>query len=239
MGETVPGPRVAQDSATFLGEGEGLGSAFGSFAQLGADGRPARLGILGGTFDPIHLGHLVCAEAVRCELGLDGVLVMPAAVPVYKLDKQVTPAHHRLRMCALAVQGNPFLQVSDVEIARGGNTYTAHTLRQLREHFPGNVELVFIAGTDAAATIPKWRESQVIADLARIAVVARPGFDLAELGDPQTLDGRFKVSLVSAPLLDISSSDLRLRMAQSKSVRYLVPDAVDEYIREQGLYKGE
>lgn len=212
--------------------------AFGSFAHLGRDGAPARLGVLGGTFDPIHLGHLACAEAVRCELGLDGVLVMPAAMPVYKLDQRVTSAEDRLRMCCLAVQGNPFMQVSNLEIARGGKTYTAHTLRQLRSWYPECVELVFIAGLDAAATIPKWRESQVIADLARIAVVARPGSDLRELGCAETLDGRFRVSLVPAPLLDVSSSNLRQRVAQGKSIRYLVPEEVREYVIERGLYEG-
>ncbi|MDO4501639.1 MAG: nicotinate-nucleotide adenylyltransferase [Coriobacteriia bacterium] len=212
-------------------------SPYGDFAQLGFDGAPARLGILGGTFDPIHLGHLACAEAARCDLGLDGVLLMPAAVPVYKLDQQVTSAQQRLDMCRLAAQGNPFLQVSDLEIGRGGRTYTADTLRQVREHFPSNVELVFIAGLDAAATMPKWRESQVIADLARIAVVTRPGSDLADLGDPHTLDGRFRVSVVRAPELAIASSDLRQRVAAGKSIRYLVPEPVREYVLAQGLYE--
>lgn len=212
-------------------------SAYGDFADLGKDGKPARLGILGGTFDPVHLGHLACAEAARSELELDGALIMPAAVPVYKLDQKVASAEDRLTMCQLAARGNPFLQVSNLEIQRGGRTYTAHTLLQMRQHFPACVELVFIAGVDAAATIPAWRESQTIADLARIAVVTRPGSDLGTLGDPATLDGRFRVSVVQAPELAISSSDLRSRVSHGKSIRYLVPHAVRAYIADRGLYE--
>ena len=114
------------------------------FDDLGRDGAPARLGIMGGTFDPIHIGHLACAEQAREAFGLDGVLFVPAGNPVFKKDRAVTPAGMRLAMCRLAVASNPAFDVSAVEVERGGDTYTVDTLRQLRAHYPGNVELFFI-----------------------------------------------------------------------------------------------
>ena len=213
--------------------------AFGPFACLGRNGAPARLGILGGTFDPIHLGHLNCADAACIQLGLSGVLLMPAAVPVYKKDQRVTPAHVRLELCRLAAENDSRFQASALEIDRGGDTYTAHTLQVMRDFFPENVELVFIAGSDAAITIPKWRDSETIARLAHIAVVARPGWQFPKGMSPETLDGRFRCTLVQAPQLDVASSSVRMRCAKGESFRYTVPEAVYGYIRENHLYEQE
>lgn len=208
------------------------------FDDLGRDGRPARLGIMGGTFDPIHIGHLACAEQARDELGLDAIVFIPAGCPVYKKDKKVTPAAERLEMCRLAVSSNPHFDVSDVEIARGGDTYTVDTLRQLREHYPDNVELCFITGADAVFSILKWRESSSISKLARLVAVTRPGYVVTEeQKDYLAQHSDFDVSYLEVTGLAVSSSELRARVAQGRSIRYLTMQSVMEYIERNGLYR--
>ena len=207
------------------------------FDDLGADGRPARLGIMGGTFDPIHIGHLSVAEQVRETLGLDAVLFIPAGVPVFKRDRRVAPAADRLAMCQLAVADNPFFDVSDIEIRRGGDTYTVDTLREMRVHYPDNVEFWFIIGADAVASISLWRESDAIAQLCKLAAVTRPGFQLDSATRAQVDEaGAFDVRYLQATALSVSSSDLRERLEQGLSIRYLTTDGVCDYIREKGLY---
>lgn len=207
------------------------------FDDLGADGRPARLGIMGGTFDPIHIGHLSVADQVREALGLDAVLFIPAGVPVFKRDRRVAPAADRLAMCRLAVADNPFFDVSDIEIRRGGDTYTVDTLREMRAHYPDNVEFWFIIGADAVASISLWRESDAIAQLCKLAAVTRPGFQLDSATRAQVDEaGAFDVRYLQATALSVSSSDLRERLEQSLSIRYLTTDGVCDYIREKGLY---
>lgn len=212
----------------------------GRFDDLGADGRPARLGIMGGTFDPIHIGHLACAEQAREAFSLDAVVFIPAGMPAFKLKRHVTPAEHRLAMCKLAVESNPAFDVSRIEIDRPGVTYTADTLRELRGHYPGNVELFFITGADAVCSILKWRESKVIADLASLIAVTRPGYALTE--QQRALierSGAFRIHTLEATGLAVSSSDLRSRVAAGKSIRYLTMQRVFDYIAEQQLYVGK
>lgn len=204
---------------------------------LGAGGRPVRLGIMGGTFDPIHVGHLACAEWARDRLKLDRVLFVPAGQPVFKKDRAVTPSAHRLAMCRLAVASNPAFGVSAIELERGGDTYTVDTLRELRAACSDDVELVFITGADAAATLPSWRESAELARLARFAAVTRPGFELDAAQRELLAQAGFRMSYVDAAPLDISSSDLRRRLAAGESARYLVPDEVLNYIEANGLYR--
>lgn len=205
--------------------------------SLGQDGEPVRLGIMGGTFDPIHIGHLAVAEQACEAMRLDAVVFVPAGVPVFKRDRNVTPAHHRLEMCRLAVASNPAFDVSDIEIRRGGNTYTVDTLRQMRAFYPENVELWFITGADAVASIVKWRESAAIADLATLIAVTRPGFELTESMQKEIASaGSFDVRYLEATALSISSSDLRDRVAQGLSIRYLTMARVRDYIYEHGLY---
>ena len=136
------------------------------FDDLGADGKPVRLGLMGGTFDPIHIGHLRVAEEMREELSLDAVLFIPAGNPVFKRDQNVTDAEVRFAQVAAAVAGNPHFDASRIEIDREGGTYTVETLRQLREHYPENVQFYLILGSDAAASIGKWRGCAEIAALA-------------------------------------------------------------------------
>lgn len=210
------------------------------FDDLGADGRPARLGIMGGTFDPIHIGHLACAEQAREAFELAAVVFIPAGNPVFKKDRAVTPAADRLEMCRLATRSNPAFDVSAIEIERGGDTYTVDTLRQLRAHYPDNVELRFITGADAVASIVAWRESTAIADLARLIAVTRPGYALSE-ERRALIEGRgnFAVDYLEVTSLAVSSSDLRRRVAAGASIRYLTMQRVFDYIREKRLYRDD
>lgn len=206
------------------------------FDRLGEDGASVRLGIMGGTFDPIHIGHLAVAEQAREAFDLAGVAFVPAGVPVFKLDRHVAPAEDRLEMCRRAVQDNPCFDVSDIEVRRAGITYTVDTLREMRAHYPGNVELCFIIGADALASLPKWRESAEVARLASIIAVTRPGFALDERVCAQMEAARFRVEYLEVTALSVSSSRLRDMLEQGMSIRYLTPDGVFDYIRERGLY---
>lgn len=207
------------------------------FDDLGRDGHLRRLGIMGGTFDPIHIGHLACAEQAREAYGLDAVIFVPAGNPVFKRDRRITPAMDRLAMCRLAVESNPTFDVSAIEVDRRGDTYTVDTLRELRAHYPDNVDLFFITGADAVMNIVKWRDSAAIADLARLIAVTRPGYALSAQGKRDLEEqGSFEVSYLEVTALAISSSDLRRRVEQGLSIRYLTMYRVYEYIRTQGLY---
>lgn len=207
------------------------------FDDLGRDGQPARLGIMGGTFDPVHIGHLACAEQVREAFHLDGVVFIPAGNPVFKRDRAITSASQRLEMCRIATRSNPAFGVSALEIDRGGDTYTVDTLRQMRAHYPNNVELYFITGADAVYSILKWRESAEIANLARLIAVTRPGYVLSDERRAFIAEhGNFAIEYLEVTALAISSSDLRARVAAGKSIRYLTMQTVFDYIREHGLY---
>jgi nicotinate (nicotinamide) nucleotide adenylyltransferase len=196
------------------------------FDDLGSDGAPARLGIMGGTFDPIHLGHLRIAEEVREELALDAVLFVPTGNPVFKRDQYVTDAQVRLDRVRRAVEDNPHFDVSSIEVDREGDTFTVDTLRELRAYFPSNVDLYFIVGSDSAATIGKWRGCAEIAQLAHVAVaVGRPGsMGIDELRATMLSAAPFNLHFVKTSILEISSSSIRNRIEQGKSIRYLVPD---------------
>lgn len=208
------------------------------FDDLGSDGAPARLGIMGGTFDPIHIGHLACAEQAREAYRLDAVVFVPTGIPAFKRDRAVTPAADRLRMCRLAVLPNPHFDVSDIEIARGGVTYTVDTLRQLRAHYPANVELYFITGADSILSIARWRESAAIASLVRFIAVTRPGYQVTDaFKDELARLGDYQVDYLEVTALAISSSALRERVARGFSLRYLTTLSVCDYIERSGLYR--
>jgi len=207
------------------------------FDSLGSDGRAAKLGIMGGTFDPIHIGHLNMAAEVAEACQLDAVLFIPTGNPVFKRDQYVTDASHRLAMCRLAVAGNARFDVSSIEIDRGGDTYTIDTLRQLRAHYPKNVTFYLVTGTDAAASIHKWRGASDIAELAQLIVAVRPGFELGQDDCANMAAAGFSdPHLVEVTELAVSSSDVRTRMSEGREARYLVCPHVWKYIREYGLY---
>ena len=207
--------------------------------ELGQDGsRTYRLGIMGGTFDPIHNGHLVTAEQACNDLGLDVVVFVPAGSPAFKQDRRVSTPEDRHAMTLLATADNPRFLVSRVEVDRPGITYTVDTLELLRSHYPDNVELYFITGADAIIDIISWRDAERIAELAHLVGATRPGYDLENARasiDASGID--FKVSYLEVPALAISSSDLRRRVATGQSLRYLTSDAVVGYIEKRGLYE--
>jgi len=196
----------------------------------------APIGILGGTFDPIHYGHLAIAEEVRVALRLDRVLIIPAGEQPLKIGKRMAPPEHRLAMARLACADNPLFEVSSIEVDRPGPSYTHVTLQLL--HDQGLDNLYLILGADALADLPRWHETPRILTLARIVVVSRPGasVDLSVLSQifPALPE---RLILIEGPRLDISSTDLRQRVAQGRSIRYQTPDAVVAYIEAHGLYR--
>ena len=215
-----------------------------------------RIGILGGTFNPIHLGHLAAAEEVRDRLKLDIVLFIPAFLPPHKSESGMPSAAQRQEMVILAVKGNPHFQVSDIEIRRGGRSYTIDTIEELRRSYPG-AELVFITGLDTFLDIRTWKEWERLLTICAFAVLSRQGFRFRDLapfgflqvpsGDLERLDagettgiaagrGAVRIALERIPLYDISSTDIRSRVRSGRSVKYHLPEAVEGYIIEHKLY---
>lgn len=194
------------------------------------------VGILGGTFDPIHHGHLGIAEEAREALGLERVLLVPASSPPHKPGRPVTDAAHRLAMVELAIAGNPAFAVSRIEVERGGASYSVDTLEALRSE--GVEQPWFILSAEALAGFPAWREPDRILSLCRLAVVPRGGYDpLDRAWVAERFPGREdRVTFLPGPLLPISGSVVRRRAAVGRSVRYLVPDAVARYIADHHLY---
>jgi nicotinate-nucleotide adenylyltransferase len=198
---------------------------------------PGSLGILGGTFDPIHHGHLAIAEDAREVLGLERVLFVPAGLPPHKRERPVTPAGHRLAMVELAIAGNPCFAASRIEVDRDGPSYTADTLEAM--HAAGGRDLWFILSGEALAGLPAWHRPARVLELARLAVVPRGG---VAAPDPAWIEQHFpgradRFTFLSGPLLPISGSVVRRRVAAGRSIRYLVPDPVARYIAEHQLYR--
>ena len=198
----------------------------------------SRVGLLGGTFNPPHVGHLVCAEEARTALALDQVLLLPVHTPPHK-ELQADPgAEVRLELCRLAVGDAPGIDVLAHEIERGGRSYTVDTLRALHDARPED-ELIFIAGADQAAGLPGWREPAAVLELADLAVAEREAWrreDVREAlaGFPGAAE---RVRFFSMPRVDVSSSLVRARVADGRPIRWLVPDAVVRAIAERGLYR--
>ena len=199
-----------------------------------------RVGLLGGTFNPPHVGHLVCAEEARTALALDQVLLLPVHTPPHK-ELQADPgAGVRLELCRLAVGEAPGIDVSAHEIERGGRSYTVDTLRALHDARPED-ELIFIPGADQAAGLPGWREPAAVLELAELAVAEREAIHRDDVLDElYGLPGvPERVHFFSMPRIDISSSLVRRRVAEGHPIRWLVPDAVERAIAERGLYRTE
>ena len=206
-----------------------LAEAGGRHVDQGS--RPLRIGIMGGTFDPIHHGHLVAASEVQNVFDLDEVIFVPTWAQPFKRDRRVSAAEHRYLMTVIATASNNRFTVSRVDIDRGGTTYTIDTLRDIAAEYPG-AELFFITGADALAQILTWKDNQEILNMAHLVGVTSPGHVLADPGLPE--DG---VSLVEVPAMAISSTDCRNRVGRGAPVWYLVPDGVVQYIRKYGLYR--
>ena len=190
-----------------------------------------RLGVMGGTFDPVHHGHLVAASEVAARFDLDEVVFVPTGQPWQKGHRSVSPPEDRYLMTVIATASNPQFSVSRIDIDRGGKTYTIDTLRELRAEYE-DADLFFITGADALAQILGWRDAGELFSLAHFIGVTRPGHVLADPGLP-----RGGVSLIEVPALAISSTDCRARVARGDPVWYLVPDGVVRYINKRALYR--
>jgi nicotinate-nucleotide adenylyltransferase len=191
-----------------------------------------RIGILGGTFDPIHLGHLVMAEQVKEKLRLDRVILIPSSKPPHKTKQKLSPAKDRIEMTRLGVEGNPKFLVSELELKRKGLSYTIDTLQQLKVLYPER-EIYFLTGSDVLDEIQTWKEPEQIYKQAKVVIAIRPGFDRF---DPEN---RFAKKSIIVPIagVDVSSSRIRMKVRKGESIRYLVPTKVEKYINKKKLYR--
>lgn len=201
-----------------------------------------RLGILGGTFNPIHVGHLILAQAAAEHFDLDRVLFVPCAAPPHKPGTNLLEGRHRMAMIEAAIEWNPLFAVSDLELLRSGTSYAIDTVCELSRQYPRS-ELCFIIGTDTLLELHKWHRIYDILTLCRFVSFGRPGVNIEALrSEHLKLDSpwpeRLLQDLASGRQIDISSTDIRYRVAEGLSIRYLVPPEVEMYIAEHGLYKG-
>jgi nicotinate-nucleotide adenylyltransferase len=207
------------------------------------DEQPGRIGVMGGTFDPIHIAHLVVAEEAQARFGLDRVIFVPSGIPPHKEEGASLDAEERYGMVEIATAGNPSFEVSRMEIERPGPSYTIDTLRELRSLYGNGTEIFFLAGADSIMEIVTWKEPENVLRECTFVVATRPGFDLAKLQDALPERERKMMAtdphvvLMEIPLLDISSSDIRTRAREGRPYRYLVPAGVWEHIEENGLYR--
>jgi nicotinate-nucleotide adenylyltransferase len=196
-----------------------------------------RVGILGGTFNPPHLGHLVCGQEAYVALGLDLVMLIPALIPPHKPIDYEPGAHHRLELCRLAVCGDQRFAVCDLELRRSGPSYTVDTLKELRSQAPDN-ELFLVLGGDVAAGLPDWHQPEQVLSLATVTVAKRRGTPKARVdGALSRLAGGERARFFPMPRIGVSSTMIRRRVGAGQPVRYLVPDAVEGYIGEHRLYQ--
>jgi nicotinate-nucleotide adenylyltransferase len=201
--------------------------------------RPRRIGVLGGTFDPPHYGHLAAAEEAREALGLSAVLFVPSGHPPHKEPQGLLPATIRHEMTVLATAGNPGFLVSEVELGRDGPTYTIDTLRLLEQQYPGDA-LYFIVGADMLLDLPAWKEAEQLLATYHFVAVSRPGWDVAEVSlacGSIYERHRQHLHILEVPGVAISSTQIRQRLQAGRSARYLVPDSVLRYIEQEGLYR--
>jgi nicotinate-nucleotide adenylyltransferase len=192
----------------------------------------ADIGIFGGTFDPVHIGHLIAADHVREVLGLRAVVFVPSSVSPHKRDRIATPGTHRLEMIARAIGSYEGLEVSDIEVRRGGVSYTVDTVEELRLAHP-DARIALLIGADNLVDFSTWRDPDRILKMANLIVMTRPGHDVP--AHPLVSGG--KATLCAVPDIEVSASDIRARVREGLSIRYRVPPAVEEYILSQGLYR--
>ncbi|MGB8656906.1 MAG: nicotinate-nucleotide adenylyltransferase [Candidatus Zixiibacteriota bacterium] len=192
-----------------------------------------KMGVLGGTFDPIHMGHLVLAEQLREELKLDEVLFIPCCKPPHKTRRLLSPAKDRFQITKLAIDDNPYFSISDIELKREGLSYTVDTLRELKRSDPKS-EIYFLIGSDVLSEITTWKDPEQIYNLVKVVIARRPGFDKF---DPED-DFVKKSIMVHITGMDLSSTQIREKVRKGKSIKYLVPRRVEEYIERKRLYRG-
>jgi len=187
-----------------------------------------RIGILGGTFNPVHIGHLILAEEAREKLGLDKIIFIPTALPPHKDNLNIAPAADRLKMLKLATQGNKYFKVLDIEIKRNGRSYTIDTLRELKSKYSRD-ELYFIIGSDLLKYLNEWKDLNEILKMVKFVVATRPGFPLEQIPS--------YITTLAIRAVDVSGFEVRQCVAQNKSYGYLVTDKVFDYIKKRKLYK--
>lgn len=197
-----------------------------------------KLGVLGGTFDPVHLGHIGMAEEARDALGLAEVVLVPAGQPMFKVGRPITPAEHRMEMLRLAVAGRRGLGVSAIEIKRPGPTFTIDTITELQRQYGAKTDIYFILGWESLAQLPGWREPSRLITICRLVAVPRPGHPRPDM---RTLENQIpgitkKVIFLEKPYIDISATDIRGMVGRGESIDRLVPEAVAKYIKKHQLY---
>ncbi|MBM3252917.1 MAG: nicotinate-nucleotide adenylyltransferase [Candidatus Omnitrophica bacterium] len=188
-----------------------------------------RIGVLGGTFNPIHIGHLILAEEAFSKLSLDKVIFVPAFIPPHKIEEELVSADHRYRMIEIAIKDNPNFEISNIELRRSGRSYSVDTLRQFKKLYGKFTKLFFITGSDSLGELFSWKDINDIFKLSQFVVANRPGYPFKEL--PK------EAELVLITPIEVSSSQIRKRIREGLSIRYLVPDAVRNYINKKGLYR--
>ena len=196
------------------------------------------IGVLGGTFDPIHLGHLIIAEEVRLRLKLAEVLFLPAGQPWLKGDRNIIAKQHRLEMMRLATASNPHFRISIVEFEQPGPSYSADSIPLLKNQLDVNAKLYFIIGIDALSELHKWKDPARLMEMCQLVGVTRPGYrDLDwSLLDRLVPEASQRITVLEVPEIGVSSTEIRNRVADGLSIRYMVPEPVEQYIREHGLY---
>ena len=198
-----------------------------------------KIGVLGGTFDPIHNGHLAVAEEARAYLNLNEVIFLPAGQPWMKSDRSISPARHRTAMIALALQSRPYFKTSTIEIEHQGPSYSVNSIAELKTQAVEPTDWYFILGWDNLSKIPQWREPAKLIEMCFLAAVPRPGYERPNMKKLEAaLPGiAKKVILMDKPRLEISATDIRNKAAQGLPISGLVPEAVEKYIKENGLYR--
>lgn len=195
-----------------------------------------RLGLLGGSFNPVHIGHLILARDARERFNLDQVLFVPCACSPHKSGAGLADGRHRLAMLRAALQGEAWAEVSDIELGRPGPSFTIDTVRELKRQEPAT-DLVFVVGADALAELHLWKDVYALLELCRVAVHGRPGFGPGVVKLRPPWPERIRASSWEGHRIGLSATEIRRRVAEGLSVRFMVPDAVDVYIREHGLYR--
>ncbi|HZD80331.1 MAG TPA: nicotinate-nucleotide adenylyltransferase [Actinomycetota bacterium] len=191
---------------------------------------------MGGTFDPVHNGHLLTAEEAAVQFGLQEVVFVPTGQPWMKGERDVTPPEHRYLMTVIATASNPRFSVSRIEVDREGPTYTVDTLRALREQAGDRADLFFVTGADAMLEILQWKDPEEVLSLAHFIAATRPGYDITHF-EAQAAAAHPNITVMNIPALAISSTDIRERVRAGRPIRYLVPDGVQSYIDKAGLYR--
>ncbi len=196
------------------------------------------LGVLGGTFDPVHQGHILVAEEARVRLNLAEVLFVPAGWPWLKGDSPISAAEHRVQMVRLAIAAYPYCKLSTMEVEQAGPSYTVDTIRVLQAQLSAGDELFFILGWDTLAELPRWREPSRLIKMCQLVAVPRPGYPCPDLNSMEAVIPGLSQRLImlDKPEVDIGATEIRNRVAQGLSVRHLVPEPVDEYIKKHKLY---